>query len=234
MSTFMLVHGAWHGAWCWERLQPELDSLGHRTLAIDLPCDDPSATFETYADHVVEGLSSEDEDVVLVGHSMAGMTIPLVAARRPVRHLIFLAGLIPAPGFSLVEQMGEDDLILPEYMSGLEVDEHGSSRWVDAHVARQILYADCEADVAATAFGRLRAQSSTPYTVPCQLEELPDVSRTYVVCSEDRLVNPDWSRRVATGRLNADLVELEGSHSPFSSPTGGRGDLAPGCPLDPG
>ena len=76
MSTFMLIHGAWHGAWCWERLVPELESLGHRTLTVDLPSDDPTATFETYADHAVEAMSTEDDQVVLVGHSMAGMSIP--------------------------------------------------------------------------------------------------------------------------------------------------------------
>jgi pimeloyl-ACP methyl ester carboxylesterase len=217
MSTFMLVHGAWHGAWCWERLVPELVSLGHRTLTVDLPSDDPAATFETYADHVVEAMSGEDDRIILVGHSMAGMTIPLVAARRPVRHLIFLCGLVPAPGSSLIEQISESDVLLPEYASGLEADEYGSGRWVDADLARQILYADCDEDAAGAAIERLRAQASTPYAIPCQLDELPDVGRTYVVCGEDRLVNPDWSRRVATGRLAAELVELPGSHSPFLS-----------------
>src|SRR5215207_1744744 len=111
----MLVHGAWHGAWCWERLVPELDALGHRTLTVDLPSDDPAATFETYADHVIEAMSSEDHEVIVVGHSMAGMTIPLVAARRPVRRLVFLCALIPAPGSSLVEQLSESDVLLPDY-----------------------------------------------------------------------------------------------------------------------
>jgi pimeloyl-ACP methyl ester carboxylesterase len=217
MSTFMLVHGAWHGAWCWERLVPELYSLGHRTLAVDLPSADPAATFETYADQVVEAMSSEDDEVILVGHSMAGMTIPLVAARRPVRHLVFLCALVPVPGSSLVEQLGESDVLLPEYASGLEEDEHGNGRWIDADLARQVLYADCDENAAERAIKRLRPQARTPYAVPCQLDELPAVPRTYVACSEDRLVNPDWSRRVATGRLGAELVELQSSHSPFLS-----------------
>ncbi len=213
----MLVHGAWHGAWCWELLAPELDSLGHRTLTVDLPSDDPAATFETYADHVVEALSSEDDEVVLVGHSMAGMTIPLVAARRPIRRLVFLCALVPSPGHSLVEQLQESGVLLPEYAGGLDEDENGSARWIDTDLARQILYADCDEDAAGAAIKRLRPQARTPYAVPCQLDELPDVARTYVVCGEDRLVNPDWSRRVATGRLAAELVELRGGHSPFLS-----------------
>ncbi len=214
----MLVHGAWHGAWCWERLTPELEALGHRSLTVDLPSDDPAATFETYAGVVIEALSDEDEEVVVVGHSLAGMTIPLVAAQRPVRSLVYLCALVPLPGHSFFEQLSvEPGAILPEYQSGIEADEYGSGRWADADLARRILYADCEDEAAEAAIERLRPQARSPYETPCPLEELPDVSRAYVVCSEDRLVNPAWSRAVAPGRLAAELCELPGSHSPFLS-----------------
>ena len=56
MSTFALVHGAWHGAWCWEQLTPELEALGHRVIAMDLPCDDGAATFDDYADVVCDAV----------------------------------------------------------------------------------------------------------------------------------------------------------------------------------
>ena len=56
-----------------------------------------------------------------------------------------------------------------------------------------------------------------PYTVPCSLERHPATPATYVVGQDDRLVNPEWSRRVARDRLGADLVELPGGHSPFLS-----------------
>ena len=56
MSTFALVHGAWHGAWCWERLTPELEALGHRVITLDLRSDDSSASFDDYADAVCAAL----------------------------------------------------------------------------------------------------------------------------------------------------------------------------------
>jgi len=218
VASFMLVHGAWHGAWCWERLVPELEALGHRSLTVDLPSDDPTATFETYADVVIEALGDEDDQVVLVGHSLAGMTIPLVAARRPLRSLVYLCGLVPLPGHSFFGQLGlESDALSPEYQEGIEADELGTGRWTDTDLARRILFADCEDEDAQAAVRRLRPQARTPYEVPCALEELPAVRSTYVVCSEDRLVNPVWSRRVVGGRLRAELVELPGSHSPFLS-----------------
>ena len=86
MATFGLVHGAWHGAWCWDLLVPELEFRGHAAIAMDLPCEDREATFFDYAETVSSALL-DSSDVVLVGHSLAGMTIPLVALRRPIRML---------------------------------------------------------------------------------------------------------------------------------------------------
>lgn len=227
MTTFALVHGAWHGAWCWERLIPELNGRGHRAIAMDLPCDDPAATFETYADVVLGAMEAETDDVVLVGHSMAGQTIPLVAAQREVRRLIYLCSLLPLPGKSLVDQfVSDEDMLHPEYAAGLsEPDADGRSAWVDVDVARRCLFADCDEATAREAFVRLRPQSPAPYGVPCSLESLPDVPSTYVVCAQDRLVQPEWSRRAAAERLNADLAELPGSHSPFLSRPAELADL---------
>jgi len=63
-------------------------------VTVDLPCEDPAALFDDYAAIVVDALESTDGDVVVVGHSLGGQTIPLVAARRPVRRLVFLCALI--------------------------------------------------------------------------------------------------------------------------------------------
>src|SRR6516164_1419726 len=76
MTTFALVHGSWVGAWCWELLSPLLQEAGHDVVTMDLPCNDGSASFETYADVVCTSLEGWDEDIVLVGHSLAGNTIP--------------------------------------------------------------------------------------------------------------------------------------------------------------
>ena len=107
MTTFALVHGGYHGAWCWERLTPLLQQAGDDVVTMDLPLEDGTATFDTYADVVCAALDGCDDDVVLVGHSYAGNTIPLVAARRPVRHLVFLCAMIPDVGRSLAEQLAD-------------------------------------------------------------------------------------------------------------------------------
>ena len=219
MATFALVHGAWHGAWCWERLTGELESRGHRVITMDLPCDDGSATYDDYADVVCDVVTDVGEDLLLVGHSMGGMTIPLVAARRPVRRLVYLCALMPILGRSLLQQIEDDPaMVNPDYQKGLgDIDVRGRRGWVDEAVARAHLYGDCDDAAAAAAYARLRPQALYGYTLPCSLSEYPDVKSTYIVCEDDMMVNADWSKKTAPERINADVIEMPGSHSPFYS-----------------
>ena len=217
MTTFALVHGAWHDAWCWSRLTPELRSLGHDVVAMDLPCDDTTATFETYAQVVVDAVEGVGDDLVVVGHSLAGLTIPLVAAQRSVRRLVFLCALIPVPGRSLAHQLRDDPaMLVAGYGDGLRSDA-GATWWADDALVRDVLYADCRPDDVREAIAHLRPQALAPYGVPHEPDGMPDVERSYVVCAEDRIVAPDWSRAEAPARLGVDPVELPGSHSPFLS-----------------
>jgi pimeloyl-ACP methyl ester carboxylesterase len=219
MTTFGLVHGAWHGAWCWEKLEPALAELGHRAVAMDLPSDDPESSFSVYADTVVSALEDEGEDLVLVGHSLAGLTLPIAATRLPARHVVFLCALIALPGRSFREQLeDEPEILLPGFDAGMsEADAEDRRRWVDFERAWAALYGDCDEGVARWAFDRLRPQARGLYSDPCPLDRLPEVGYTYIGCSEDRLVNPEWSRRAARERLGVEPIGLPGGHSPLLS-----------------
>lgn len=219
MTTFALVHGGYHGAWCWEQLTPLLEQAGNDVVAMDLPLEDSSATFDTYADVVCAALDDCGDDVVLVGHSYAGNTIPLVAARRPVRHLVYLCAMIPDIGRSLAEQLTDrPEMLNPIFKRGLsELDEQLRQGWTDLDIAREVFYGDCDPRSAQAAVKRLRPQSVYPAIQPCSLAEHPRVSTTYIVCSDDQMLLPEWSRQAARERLTAELVELPGHHSPFYS-----------------
>jgi pimeloyl-ACP methyl ester carboxylesterase len=212
--TLVLVHGAWHGAWCWELLVPELERRGARAIAVDLPCADPTAGLARYTDVVLEA-ASDLEDVVLVGHSLGGITIPLVAAARPVRALVFLCGLVPVPGLSLSAQSEQEDIFPPGFGEDLARDEEGRSYWSTAEAALATFYADCPDDVARAAAARLRPQGRLPSTDPCPLEAWPDVPSVAIVARDDSAVDLGWARQTARARLGCEAVELPGGHSPF-------------------
>jgi pimeloyl-ACP methyl ester carboxylesterase len=224
MTTVALVHGAWHGAWCWEHLTPELTGRGHRVVAADLPSDDPTATFSDYADVVLAALADAgcadgDDDVVVVGHSLGGHTLPWVALRRPVRHLIYLCALVVDPGRSLANQDKTEPMLNPRHLDALSKPDGpaGATRWVDGDLARSLLYGDCADEVADAAVSRLRPQSIHPMRQRSALAELRVAPSTYVLCTADQMVNPEWSRTVAAQRLGAPVIELPGDHSPFYS-----------------
>ena len=236
MTTFALVHGAWHGAWCWQRLAPILEQAGHDVVAPELPSEDGSADFDAYADVVCAGLRGCGSDVVVVGHSMAGPTAALVAVARPVRHLVYLCAAIPEIGISLFDQwQAQPDMVTTEFGEGwlkglTEPDEQLRTEWVDIDFARKVFYADCDEATGAAAIDHLRPQAGYPWTVPCSLTEHPSVGCTSVICSEDRVINPAWSIRTAR-QLGADIVELPGSHSPFLSRPAAVADVLLGIAL---
>jgi pimeloyl-ACP methyl ester carboxylesterase len=96
MAVFVLVHGAWHGAWCWERVLPLLEQRGHRVLAPDLPGmgRDPTPlaaiTLDGWARFVVDLVGRQAEPVILVGHSRGGAVTSQAADRVPDRVAILV------------------------------------------------------------------------------------------------------------------------------------------------
>ncbi len=218
MATFALVHGSWHGAWCWTKLVPELEALGHRAVTMDLPIEDSEAGLTRYAEIVAESLSGVDDDVVvLVGHSFAGSTIPLVARHRRVARLVFLCSLVPRPGASVTDRYTTESVYVPGFVGNTEVRADGASYWPDPEAAVRCFYHDCAPADAAWAVSRLRAQSAAPRLEPWPVDAIPDVPRSSIVCRDERCIDPDWSRAMSRELLGVEPVELDGGHSPFLS-----------------
>jgi pimeloyl-ACP methyl ester carboxylesterase len=213
---FGLIHGAWHGAWCFDPLAAELEAAGHGVTAVDLPCDDIEAGAVRYAE-LVDAALPLDPDLILVGHSLGGLTVPLVAARRPVRRLVFLCALIPVPGASFAHQLRADSGIFAAGFAddpGRLRDEQGRTHWEpDAAVSR--FYHDCPPEAARDAVRRLRPQAATPSREICPPGQQLGSDPVSIVCRSDRAIDPEWSRRAARERLGVDAIEIDGGHSPF-------------------
>ena len=119
MATFVLVHGAWHGGWCWSKVAPllrrtgaevyapTLSGLGERAHLAEL-VDQTQVDLELHIQDVTRLMEYEElDDVVLVGHAYAGMVITGVAEVWPERlsHLVYINGVIPADGESMADQL---------------------------------------------------------------------------------------------------------------------------------
>ncbi len=165
MATFGLVHGAWHGGWAWDPLRAELEARGHRVVAPDLPCEDPEAGAAEYAAVVRAALGGAD-DAIVVGHSLGGMTIPLV----PARMLVYLCAYVPEPGRALADR--SDDAWGPGFGASMERDELGRSYWPDLAAAAHDLQYPPEAAELTT---KLRPQARKPSIEPSPLAALPAV-----------------------------------------------------------
>jgi pimeloyl-ACP methyl ester carboxylesterase len=148
-ATFVLVHGAWHGGWCWQRVIDRLTAQGHRVFAPTLTgvcershLDSPSVDLSTQIRDVVNEIRWKDlENVVLVGHSYGGMVISGVAEQvaSKIASIVYLDAFVPADGQSLVDQGGKADagpFTSPIPATTFAVNE-ADRAWVDSKMTPQ-------------------------------------------------------------------------------------------------
>lgn len=210
MSTFALIHGGGGNAWDWHLVEPELRRLGHRSVAVDLPIEEPDATLADHAAAVVDALA-DAEDVVVVGHSLGGFVAPLVvdALGSRARGLVFVAGMVPRPG----ETFGAwwEDTGYAAAAAERDAREGAPEGDVETYVH------DVEPALAADALSRGREPQERALAEPWPLAALPDVPTAYVLCRDDRLFPAVWLRGVVRDRLGIACDELDGGHMPMLS-----------------
>ena len=243
MANFVLVHGAWHGAWCWQRVTQRLGAAGHRVHAVTLTGLGDRAhllssliTLETHVADVVNTIEAEElQDVVLAVHSYAGMLGTAVADRMPhrLKHLVYVDAVVPRPGESwssthasatreqrLAAAQASPDFSFPApdpAVFGLAAEDHA---WVK------------------------RRQTPHPghtYQAPLQFDprRVAGVPRTFVDCVNPRLGTIDSIRpRVRDAKFwdgawmgggGVRVVELDTGHDPMVSAPQALADLLAGC-----
>lgn len=216
MSTFLLIHGAGHDGWCWSRLSEVLNGEGHEVVAPDLPCDDSHAGLADYARAATSGIEDTPRDLTVVGHSLGALTAAIVAEQLRAERLVFVAGIIGQPGRSLEQLADVDaDRDAPLEDGDFASDDEGRFRFTESG-ARRALYHDCTEELIVEACTHLRFQRSL-WTEPLPIDDWPRARIDSIVCADDRIVRPEWSRRVSRERLGVEPIELPGSHSPMLS-----------------
>jgi len=227
MSTYILIHGAMHGAWCWERVIPLLQSSGHAVIAPDLPghgadrTPRAAVTLAHYVACVSELLEAAAEPVVLVGHSMGGMVVSAALDAWPakVRHLVYISAVVPMDGESMNEASGRSAWRNEALETGLTVTEAGASHRITAAAARATFFSDLTEADAAAAFQRLTPQPNAPLTERVRLVSggLEHVPRTYIVCERDQALIPAQQQWAIDRCPGIRVLRLDSGHSPFIS-----------------
>lgn len=222
MTAFVLVHGAWHGGWCWDELVPLLP--GH-VEAVDLPGHGPDTTpvagctLDAYVARVVEALERAPEPAVLVGHSLGGITVAQAAEQRPdlVRAAVFLAAYMPRDGESAygLARLDTASEVTPDCCV-MRADE-GLLDLLPERI-RGALYDGCPEALADAAVARLCPEPLQPMGTPVTLtaEHFGSVERVYALCLRDRIVTPTQQRQLVAAQP-CRVVELDAGHSPFLS-----------------
>ena len=212
MTTFVLVHGGFGSPAELTPVIPELEALGHRAIAVDLPCTDPAATLEDYGRTVVDAMLGIDPPVVVVGHSAGGATISLVPDRASVDRLVYVTAFVPEPGRSIVDLAGADvrDAIL-----SVSHDDGNGCRSFDLELLASIVPPDEREAYLAFLETTQRPQGWAAMEQPWPGRSLPDVPCTYILCTEDTILPPATQREMAA-RLGVEPVELASDHAVFT------------------
>jgi pimeloyl-ACP methyl ester carboxylesterase/ferredoxin len=191
-APFVLVHGAWHGGWCWKKVRTRLAAAGHDVFAPSLTglgerahLATPAVDLDTHVEDVVSLLEAEDlRGVILVGHSYAGMVITGVVARVPERidQVVYLDAFLPEDGRCL----NDYSIGAPGYADNVRANGEGWRLPFEGTLTLEALGVTDPADVAWMA-SRLRDQPYATFTQPVRLgAQWPGPARPVYVLSSER------------------------------------------------
>lgn len=225
MSTYILVHGAWHGGWCWHKVVARLERLGHRALAPDLPghgidrTPPGETTLKSLTDSICTLIDAQPEPVILVGHSYGGTIITQAGEWRAdgIRRLVYLTAFVPQSGQSTRDLGGGDaDSRLNAQM---DIDAASGTVTVRPSALRSVFYARCpDEDVAlARALIVPEGLAGVGASVETTAAKWGRLARDYIECTEDQAIGIARQRSMAEPGGCRVTASLQTDHSPFFS-----------------
>lgn len=214
----LLVHGAWHGAWCWAPLQERLSSLGIRSVAIDLPGHGARrrlpwlVRWRDYIEAVRDAAVEFDVPPIVVGHSMGGGVITGAAELEPdlFAALVYVAAFVPQQGESILALAKQD-----RPMPGLRAHPLRGEIQVPPDDAIRNFFHDCQA--ADHWAGLVQPQPFRPTRTGVQVtpERQSSIPRYYVNCRQDRAISSEFQLFMARRSAMRRIFEMDCGHSPF-------------------
>ncbi len=224
MATYVLVSGAWHAGWCWERVVLELQSAGHRAIAPDLAGMGPdrtplsTVTLAVWADQIADIVRAQDEPIFLVGHSRGGIVISEVAERVPDRivSLVYLTAFLVPSGETLLTTASK----MPNKRGAdLVISNPDGTSTINPEAAGAFFYNTTEAEWAERARSLLTAEPMVVFSTPLQLTagRYGTARRAYIQCTDDHAVPLALQKIMQEALPCHPVLTLETDHSPFYS-----------------
>lgn len=226
MATFVMIHGAWHGGWCFDALRAPIEAAGHAMIAPNLPGMGGSdrelaeVTLAGWAEFTASLCRAAPRPVILVGHSRGGLVISQAAEIAPdaIDALVYLCAMLLPHGLSRAmwkARQGSNpafDAIVRQHPSG-----HATT--VDRAAAPAVFAQLSPMADALVAARRLVAEPSAPRNTPMVLTDTGyhSVARHYVECLHDRTIPIADQRAMHAVLPCASVTALDADHSPFLS-----------------
>jgi pimeloyl-ACP methyl ester carboxylesterase len=225
MSTYVLVHGSWHAAWCWHKITPRLEAAGHTVIVPDLPGHGlnpktpADVTLSDYTDLLSRLLDAEPEPVVLVAHSRHGIVATQMAELRPekIRCSVYLAAYLVPSGETIVPLfLSDTESLIP---ASFTIDAEARTDMLARQAFRAALYHDCSDDDVALANALLAPEPSTPGNTPVHTTDarFGRVPRVYIELLQDRAVTPSLQRRMHGALPCKQVLSIDAGHSAYFS-----------------
>jgi pimeloyl-ACP methyl ester carboxylesterase len=223
MSRFVLVHGAWLGAWCWDAVAAVLRSHGHEAVAVELPghggdrTSIGSISLASYVERVAPAIDGSAQRSILIGHSMAGIVLSHVAEARPYRvsSLIYLAAYLLTNGQSIAEAsaLASDSLVGPNMVPAPD----WSTIAIKPEALRQVFAADAPPAELERLQSLARPEPAAPFNTPVAVTKarFGSVPRYYIKTSQDRAVTPKLQDAMLANMPCVETVTMATSHTPF-------------------
>jgi pimeloyl-ACP methyl ester carboxylesterase len=221
-EKFVLVHGAWHGAWCWAAVIRQLNRLGDEAFAVDLPghgastVDRAKVTLSSYVDSVVRYIEERDlSDVLLAGHSLGGITISGVVQKIPrrIKRVIFVTAVVCRDGERVVDSIPDSEAVA----QGLEKLRTlpDPSAPVDEQAFRTAYIQDGARDLQDFVLSALVPEPVAPMLEPVSMKDFYTcgVPQSYVVCENDIARAPGhWHPHYSSRLANPTLRFIKSGH----------------------
>ena len=229
MFHLLLIHGAWQGAWAWEKLIPELEKLQFRCTPVDMPGNGHSqdrtplkeVSLDLYMRFLAKELERIEGDIIVIGHSSGGIIASQLAENHPdrIRAIIYIAGMMLPSGMEYAEIVSELQPDHPEIagiIPYLQWSDDGEVSTIIDGAAQKILLQDCPQDIADSAAAKLKRHPQRGRAIKATLtdEGFGQVPRAYIEAKLDKSIVPVAQKRMQELVPGAVRFSLDSGHTP--------------------